>query len=210
MKLAPKRSRWWLRIVLAGGVGTCLAAVGFLGLAVVIILGFVGGQTSTGAASASMDLAPYYSAGCMPPKVRIPTSGQLEFCGAVAICSRLDPLVAMAWTVAEGGGVNPGQPPNNFLFLTAATGGFRSFASPEEAAQAVCQTLAAPDYEGILASASQPPILQLIAIAESSWDGGHVAWGDPVGHYGGMGQNLTNAYYSLLGDNSCQRKASPC
>src|SRR4029077_5528420 len=83
------------------------------------------------------------------------------------------------------------------------TGGFRSFASPEEAAQAVCLTLGASQYRGIVASVGQAPTLQLIAIAQSPGDGGYVAWGDPSGHYGGDGRNLVNTYYRLIGNTAC-------
>jgi hypothetical protein len=151
-----------------------------------------------------------FGAPAVVPKGSGATAGQEEFAGALGLCWPADPYVRLAWTVAEGGGVNPGQPPNNFLFLTAVTGGFQSFDSPESAAQAVCQTLQAPQYAGVLSSVGLAPVLQLIAVAQSPWDGGYVAWGDPAGHYGGDGRNLVGAYYRLLGNTNCLYPTQPC
>ena len=200
------RKHWWVKLLLLGGVGSTLGFVAFGGFLLLSVLALLGGGNVTGTAAG-------YGAFSYPAVV--PKSGgaapaQEEFAGALVGCSGLDPNVVLAWTLAEGGGVNPSQPPNNFLFLTAATGGFRSFASPEEAAQAVCLTLTSNDYAMIPLSAGQTPTLQLIAIAQSPWDGGHVAWGDPAGHYGGDGRNLLASYYSLIGNSSCPKVGGPC
>lgn len=202
----PVWRRGWVKILFLGGLGSTLGAMAFAGLVFVVILGLLGASPT----SATSAYPSGFGAPPVTPRHGRVTDAQAQFAGSLVACSGLSPDVALGWIVAEGGGVNPGQPANNFLFLTAATGGFRDFPTPQDAATAVCQTLQAKDYAGILASAGQSATLQLLAIAESPWDGGHVAWGDPAGHYGGSGQNLVGAYYSLMGDTSCQRTSQPC
>lgn len=204
MRILPRS--WLVRFLLASGLGGTAVIVALFGFLLFGVMLFSG--------SGSLSQAPAASS-YQPPAVISKSSGATDaqefFAGALASCQPgLDGAVALGWALAEGGGVNPGQPPNNFLFLTAATGGFRSFASPLDAAQAVCVTLQAPDYTVIRASLGRPAVEQLIAIAESPWDGGHVAWGDPSGHYGGTGQNLIAAYYRATGSTGCYPSRGPC
>ena len=203
----PLRKRRWVRVALLAGGGTSLLGAAVGGLFLLSVVSLLGVLVSS---PSGLD------GGYVPAAVRVhartggTTQGQEEFAGALVACSRLDPLVVLAWTLAEGGGVNPGQPANNFLFLSSIAGGFREFASPAEAAAAVCLTLGAADYAVIRAAAGLAPILQLLAIAESPWDGGHVPWGDRGGHYGGRGENLVSVYYSLIGSPACPRAGGPC
>lgn len=205
MGILPRRK--WLKILLLLGGSSTLVMAGFLGLILLTVMGLLGASQAIGTQASGGNA---YSASPVIPKSGGTTAGQQEFAGALVACSGLDPNVALAWAVQEGGGVNDGQPPNNFLFLTAVTGGFRSFASPEEAAIAVCQTLQARQYAGILASIGLAPTLQLIAIYSSPWDGGYVPLGDPSGHYGGDGRNLVSTYYRLIGNTACQNRGQPC
>src|SRR5207245_1847646 len=83
---------------------------------------------------------------------------------------------ARAWMLSEGGGANAGQPPNNFLFMRGADGGWASFASPQEGAAAVVRNLNTKLYAPVLAAMGQDPMKELAAIAASGWDGGNVPW----------------------------------
>ena len=207
---APKRRRW-VKFALLGASGSALgtlALAGFFLLVVVSLLpSLVGSLTGPGGTGfQTLSEAPP-----VVPRTAVATQAQEQFAGDLVACSHLDSYVALGWTLAEGGGVNSGQPAYNFLFLTAPGGGFREFASSEEAAAAVCSTLRAPDYAGLLSAAqTATPLDQVLAIAESPWDGGHVAWGDPAGHYGGRGQNLLSAYYGVLGTSYCSGTRGPC
>lgn len=204
------KSRWgkWLAL---SAVGSALGAVGFLGVAmigtVVLILG-------AGTASQTSTTATFGSANIPTHGGRVSASQQ-EFAARLVACSQylnppgaFDPYVALALAVAEGGAQSPGQPTNNFLFIGGAGG--PSYASVEDGAQAVCTFLRGSSYAGVRASLTQAPILQLLAWAQSPWDGGFVPWGDSRGHYGGDGRNLLSAYYSLLGSTSCQVVKEPC
>src|SRR4029077_12164665 len=141
------RRHWWAKFLLLGGVGSTLAVLAFGGLLFLSVLGFLGVSTGTGT---TPGFGTAYSATAVVPKSGGMSQAHEEFAGALVACTGLAPYVALAWVASEGGGVNPGQPGWNFLFLTAVGGGFREFGSPQEAAQAVCQTLQARDYAGIL------------------------------------------------------------
>lgn len=118
-----------------------------------------------------------------------------------------------AWIASEGNKGNAGQPAYNLLFLSCgvpeqidcvelAGRKWAEFSSPDAFAIAAWNNLVRgqkQNYRGILSAAGTSALSEIIAIAASPWDGGNVAWGDPAGHYGGMGQNLLASYSSLTG-----------
>jgi hypothetical protein len=98
----------------------------------------------------------------------------------------IDLNVCRAWFKVENG-AGPGQPANNYIFIscthapcmTLAGRDWQVYASPAEGVAAIVSLLQAKDYAGVLASFGLPPEVQIQAIGESPWCECH--YGDPPG-----------------------------
>jgi hypothetical protein len=126
-------------------------------------------------------------------------------------CGDMGIDVARAWAVAEGGGVNTGQPADNFLFESCVPGvgsgcaslagrDWATFAAPADAAEAVWITLQGASYAGVVSAIATGAgdAAVLMAIASSPWDAGHYA-----GASGVVGENLFRAYDDVVGATGC-------
>lgn len=160
------------------------------------------------------DVAAVVSPPAVPAGPVALSAGQESFAESLAslplcvgtVCGQMSLSVTRGWAKAEGGGVNPGQPANNYLFLSCggaagcvslAGGLWRTFASPADAALAVwAQLIGSPAYAGVVAAAASglgdDPVIE--AIAGSPWDGGHYA-----SAAGQVGAKLIWAYDAVLG-----------